>query len=548
MSRIFTLLVMLLVGGFGFIIGSKVNRGPGGSMPDAGASGDKLLDVYRLISTHYVDPVNADSLAGAGILGMVQSLDPHSLYYEPEKASISESDLQGTFDGIGIEFDVVRDTLLVVTPLAGGPSESADIMPGDRIIAIDSKRSIGITPDAVVRKLRGKRGSRVGLTIYRPLTRRTIEVLVTRGEISTSSISAAFVDEAGTGYIRINQFIKTTADEFRAALQKLLAKGMRRLVIDVRANPGGYLEQAVAVGDELLPDGKLIVYTKSRHGGDDQVRYNSTSGGLFETGPVCLLVDRGSASAAEILAGALQDNRRAMVIGELTFGKGLVQRQFKLSDNSLVQLTVSRYYTPSGRQIQRGYENGTQGRERYYKERFTRDFPDNVMKKYGGLIFRDGGDVSVYRTRAVGGDVPGDSLHAVLARAGGIMPDYWVYSKTYSDFYQELYAKGIIEDIALKLIDDPKSSVQHYRGSAEAFSGQYRVPSDLETLVRTSCAVHKIPFSAAEFKRDRNDIALALKARIARQLFGTEEQIRVLILDGDPYMKVARHFIEKQPR
>jgi len=544
MSRIISVLVMIFVLVFGIFIGSRLNRENVGELS---GSQSKMVDAYRLISSSYVDPVNSDSLASAGIQGMVQSLDPHTMYLEPEKAAYSNAEFKGNFDGIGIEFDVVRDTLLVVTPLAGGPSDAVGIMPGDRIIAIDSKRVIGITPTAVLKRLRGERGSKVNLAIYRPLTSRTLDFTVTRDKISTSSIDAAFLDDAETGYIRISQFVATTSKEFRAALEKLRAQGMKRLIIDVRGNPGGFLDQAVAVADELLPDGKLIVYTKSRHGGEDQMKYSSKSGGLFEAGPLALLVDRGSASASEILAGALQDNHRAVVIGELTFGKGLVQRQFAFSDGSALRLTVSRYFTPSGRQIQRSYDEGLQGREHYYKERFTRELPDSFMKKYGGFIYRDGGDISVYSTSGMMGSAPGDSLKAVLARVGGIMPDYWVFSKSYSNLYQELYAKGVIQDIALKLIDDPKSHVQQYRDSAEKYFEEYHGPTDLKALIRKECAAQKIPFSIVEFNRDRNDIALALKARIARQLFGTEEQIRVLIREGDPFMKVARHFIEKQP-
>jgi carboxyl-terminal processing protease len=540
MSRIFSVILMVLVLFFGIFLGSRMKNGTGTGKQD------KMLDAFRLISSNYVDPVNEDSLASAGIRGMAQSLDPHTIYLEPEKAAYSNAEFKGNFDGIGIEFDVVRDTLLVVTPLAGGPSESAGIMPGDRIIAIDSGNVIGIKPTAVLGKLRGTRGSKVSLRIYRPLTHRMIDFLVTRGTISTSSIDAAFMDDAQTGYIRIGQFVATTSTEFHQALQKLLAQGMKRLIVDVRGNPGGFLDQAVTVADELLPDGKLIVYTKSRHGGDDQMKYTAKSGGIYEQGPLTLLVDRGSASAAEILAGALQDNRRALVVGELTFGKGLVQRQFQLSDGSALRLTVSRYYTPSGRQIQRGYDEGLQGRERYYKELFTRNLPDNFMKKYGGLMYRESGDISVYSTGRLRGGRLGDSLRTVLAKAGGIMPDYWVFGQPYTNLYQELYARGVFEDIALRLIDDPSDPVQKFRNSAGAYLENYRVPANLEALVKKGCADSKIQFNASEFSRDRKNIELALKARIARHLFGTEEQIRVLIREGDPLMKVARHFIEKQ--
>ncbi len=543
MSRIFSVLLLILVGFFGFIIGARMNAGIGFN---TSYQPDKMIAAYRHISNSYVDPVNVDSLQSAGIRGMLQSLDPHSIYLEPEKAAMTESTFNGNFEGIGIELNVVRDTLLVVTPLAGGPSEMAGVMPGDRIIEIDSKNAVGIKPMTALGKLRGEKGSKVELKVYRPVTRRTIDFLLTRGTISTSSIDAAFLDDAHTGYIRISQFIKTTASEFHSAVQKLRAMGMQQLIIDVRGNPGGYLDQAVMVADELLPAGKLIVFTKSRNGGDDQMKYVSTSGGIFENGQVCLLVDRRSASSSEILAGALQDNHRAVIIGELTYGKGLVQRQFKLPDDSVIRITVSRYFTPSGRQIQRAYDEGLQGRERYYKEMYTRNLPGNFMKKYGGLMYREGQDISVFSTGSLLKNTSADSLRMALAKAGGIMPDYWVFGKPFSNLYQELYAKGVIDDIALKLIDDSSDPVQQYRNSASAYFEGYSVPASLEGLIRKGCADAKVQFDPAEFSRDRAEIALALKARIARHLFGTEEQIRVLVREGDPVMKVARHFIEKK--
>jgi carboxyl-terminal processing protease len=543
MSRVLSVVLMIVVLVFGIFIGTRLKTGSG-SMTDEKQK--KVQEVYQRILSSYVEPVNSDSLASAGIRGMVESLDPHTVYLEPEKAAYSHAELEGNFEGVGIEFDVVNDTLLVVTPLAGGPSESAGIMPGDRIVSIDSINAVGITRSAVVKKLRGKSGTRVTLKVYRPITRRMIDFLVTRGKISTSSIDASFMVEAGTGYVRISKFVETTANEFHQALLNLRKQGMQRLIIDLRGNPGGFLDQAVEVADELLPVRNLIVYTRSRHGGADELKYMAKPGGLFESGPVCMLVDRGSASAAEILAGALQDNRRAFLVGELTFGKGLVQRQFELSDGSALRLTVSRYYTPAGRQIQRGYDEGSHGREEYYKESHTRSLPDNFMKKYAGALYLDNGDVSVYSTGKASGSAPGDSLKKVLARAGGIMPEYWVFGRPYTNLYQELFAKGVFEDIALKLIDDPASAVQKYRTSQDDFIAGYPAPADLESRIRAECRLKGISYSSGEYLKDARYIRVALKARIARQLFGTEGQLKVLIREGDPSMQVARQLIDRK--
>lgn len=532
---------MVVVLAFGIFIGSRLTGGKEGVLE---ARQKKVQEAYRLIRSSYVDPVNDDSLSNAGIRGMVESLDPHTIYLEPEKAAYSHAELEGNFEGVGIEFDVVNDTLLVVTPLAGGPSESVGIMPGDRILAIDSVSAVGITRQSVLRKLRGRSGTRVNLRVYRPFARRVFDFVVTRGKISTSSIDASFMLDPETGYVRISKFVETTGKEFHEALLALRQKGMRRLVIDLRGNPGGFLDQGVQVADELLPDHDLIVYTKSRHGGADESRYSARPGGLFEKGPLCLLVDRGSASAAEILAGALQDNHRALLVGELTFGKGLVQRQFEFPDGSALRLTVSRYYTPAGRQIQRGYDEGSHGREAYYRQMNERGLDEGLLKKLGASLYLQGGDFKVFATGHRTG-ATGDSLKAVLAKAGGIMPDYWVTGRPYTNLYQELYAKGAFEDIALKMIDDPAGSVRNYRNSAEAFLNGYAVPSDLESRVRAECRAKKIAFSTAEYARDAAYIRVTLKARIARQLFGTEVQLKVLVRESDPAMRAARQIVAK---
>jgi carboxyl-terminal processing protease len=540
MSRILSALLVIVVLAFGIFIGSRLNGGKDGVLE---ARQKKVQEAYRLIRSSYVEPVNDDSLANTAIRGMVESLDPHTIYLEPEKAAYSNAELEGNFEGIGIEFDVVNDTLLVVTPLAGGPSESAGIMPGDRILAIDSVNAVGITRESVLRKLRGKSGTRVTLRVYRPFARRMIDFLVTRDKISTSSIDAAFMLDDNAGYVRISKFVETTAREFHDALLGLKKQGLRRLVIDLRGNPGGFLDQAVLVADELLPDRSLIVYTKSRNGGADELKYSAKPGGLFEKGPVALLVDRGSASAAEILAGALQDNHRAQLVGELTFGKGLVQRQFEFPDGSALRLTVSRYYTPSGRQIQRGYDEGSRGREEYYKKMNDRGLNESVLKKLGGGLYLESGDARVFTTGRSSGAAVSDSLRTALARAGGIMPDYWVTGRPYTNLYQELFAKGVFEDISLKLIDDPSSPLRNFRNSSEAFVAGYSVPADLESRVRAECRMRKIVFNASEYSRDAVYIRIALKARIARQLFGTEGQLKVLVRESDPAMKAARQIV-----
>jgi carboxyl-terminal processing protease len=543
MPRILTIVLMLVVLGFGVFLGTRLNRG--NSISRSGEQQKKMLEAYSLMKAMYVDKVSGDSLAAAGIQGMAEYLDPHTVYLEPEKVSYSQAEFDGNFDGIGIEFDVISDTLLVVTPLAGGPSAAVGIAPGDRILTIDSVSAVGITTKEVLKKLRGKRGSQVTLKVFRPLSGRIIDFMVTRGRISTSSIDASFMLDNRVGYIRLSRFIATTADEFRRSLSLLKKQGMSRLVIDLRGNPGGFLEQAVAVADEFLVKGQLIVYTKSHNSGVEDERYVARSGDGYEKGELIVLVDKGSASASEILAGALQDNRRATIVGEQTFGKGLVQRQLQFSDGSALRLTVSRYYTPSGRQIQRVYHKGGAGRENYFQDALTNIRPEKLFKKPDSLLYLKNSEISVYRTSSLPRSVA--SLNAneksslgALKNAGGIIPDFWVTGKSYSDFYQELFRSGSFDDMALKILDDSHSLVQQYRSSLERFIGDYSEETLFESLVIKTCKLKKIRFDRVAFIRDRQQLARAVKSRIAHQLFGAEGQIKYVVLTTDPVVKIAK--------
>ncbi len=551
MSRILIIVLMLFVLAFGFYLGARLSGAGDGRFEKQ----KKILEAYSLMKQFYVDDVNGDSLAGAGIQGMVEYLDPHTVYLEPEKVSYSQAEFDGNFDGIGIEFDVINDTLLVVTPLSGGPSASVGISSGDRIIAIDSVSAIGITPQEVLRKLRGTRGTKVHLNVLRPLSGKFFDFIVPRGKISTSSIDASFMIDHRVGYIRLSRFIATTADEFRQALVSLKKQGMVRLVIDLRGNPGGFLEQAVEVADEFLRQGQLIVFTKSRAGGVEDERYIAKAGGGYEKGDLIVLVDKGSASASEILAGALQDNKRAVVVGELSFGKGLVQRQLPFADGSALRLTVSRYYTPSGRQIQRVYHKGIAGRERYYQDAMTNIAPQKLFAHPDSLLYLKNSDVVVYKTTSLPSLVAslsgvkgnGKVGLAALRDAGGVIPDYWVTVRPYSDFYQRLFQSGSFDYMARKLLDDPRSLAQRYRSSFERFIAEYTEEARFEALVLQSCKAKKIVFDRAGFIDNRKEIVRAVKSRIAHQLFGSEGQIRFLVQNTDPVVRIAAKVPASQP-
>ncbi|MCX6179105.1 MAG: S41 family peptidase [Chlorobiales bacterium] len=552
MSRTLTIVIMLVVLVFGVFLGTRLNGGRDGRFEQQ----KKMIEAYSLMKELYVDKVDSDSLAGAGIQGMAEYLDPHTVYLEPEKVSFSQAEFDGNFDGIGIEFDVISDTLLVVTPLSGGPSAAVGISPGDRIMSIDSASAIGITQQEVLRKLRGKRGTKVHLKVFRPLSGKLLDFIVTRGKISTSSIDAAFMINDRVGYIRLSRFIATTAEEFRSALAGLKKQGMTRLVLDLRGNPGGFLEQAVAVADEFLTKGQLIVYTKSRAGGAEDERYVAKSiDDGYKKGDVIVLVDKGSASASEILAGALQDNKRAIVVGELSFGKGLVQRQLQFADGSAIRLTVSRYYTPSGRQIQRVYHKGVAGRESYYKDAMINILPQKLFADPDSLLYLKNNDVSVYKTSSLpalvmslkGKETKATSKLVALRDAGGIIPDFWVSGGTLSDFYQKLYQSGSFDDVALKILDDPHSSVQGYRNSLDGFIADYAEENHFEAIVIKTCQLKKIAFDRNAFVRDRKSIVRAVKSKIAHQLFGAEGQIKFLVRIADPVVKIAETLPGSRP-
>lgn len=527
------LLFCILVGGFfGIQFSNKVQKGPADRVF---GQQKKMHEVFRIISALYVDEVDNKGLVDSGIEGMTGALDPHTTYLKADQVKFSNSEFEGNFEGIGIEFDIVHDTLLVVTPLAGGPSESAGIKAGDRIVAIDTLSAIGLSPMDVLSRLRGKKGSVVTLEIYRPYTSGNFIIDIVRDKIPTYSVDAFFMLDDITGYIRMSRFVATTANEFRSAMKKLLDQGMQKLIIDVRGNPGGYLDQAVDVADEFLAEGKLIVYTKSRNGGPDEMRYTATSGGLFENREVMVLVDRGSASAAEILAGALQDNGRAMIAGELTFGKGLVQRQFDLEDGSAIRLTIARYFTPSGRRIQRDFSPGVEGREQYYQESHEDREGEKLFEEAGSLkVENDIEGITVY--------MPSPDL---FTSSGGIIPDFWIVEPAVDIFYSSLFTMGVFDETALRVIDDPSSFVRSFNGNLEQFLGSYAEHDKAERYLREICEEKDIVFDEKLFDQEKDAIFSAVKSRIARQLFGIDAQIRVLAEESDKMLQFARHYIRR---
>lgn len=391
----------------GVLIGASMNTAPA---PRAIKDDmQKFREVLSLVENEYVDDAKTELLVEDAIQHLLAKLDPHSAYIPARDREAASEDLRGDFEGIGIEFNIFQDTLVVVSPLSGGPSEAVGLLTGDKIIKVDDKTiaGIGITSQDVFKYLKGPKGTEVKIEVLRSQSDKPIRFNIVRDKIPQRSLDVSYMIDDEIGYIKVSRFAQTTFDEFTEAMDKLKAQGMKKLVLDLQGNPGGYMNQAIDIADEFLKAGNKIVFTKGK-----DTRYNaesmSTRKGDFEEGDLIVLVNEGSASASEIVAGALQDNDRALIVGRRTFGKGLVQSPFDLDDGSELRLTISRYYTPSGRSIQKPYGND----EEYSKEVITRYqhgefFVADSIKFNDSLKFHTTGGRTVY-----GG--------------GGIMPDYFV--------------------------------------------------------------------------------------------------------------------------
>jgi carboxyl-terminal processing protease len=381
---------------------------------DLGAQLDKMRQAFLQINQNYVDDLEAEEIAEAGVEGMVNSLDPHSTYIPADRAEDVKDQYQGTFGGIGIVFEVPEDTARVISPLAGGPSEEVGVMAGDRIVGIEDSSAVGLSSNEIQNRLKGEIDTRVQMTVYRPTTSERMTFTITREEIETQSVRSPYMVDEKTGYINITRFTMKTHDEFRKAARTLLDKGMERLVLDLRGNPGGVMRTSWQIANEMLGKGMTIVETKGRGDRMNQ-EIDAKAGGMLVDQPVIVLVSRGSASASEILTGALQDHDRAFIVGRRTFGKGLIQKQFDLKDNSVLQMTVGRYYTPVGRLIQSPYERGD--RKNYYEQKFsTINQATYHLKEYRDSI----PDSLAYET---------DHGRMVFG-GGGILPDYVVQPDT----------------------------------------------------------------------------------------------------------------------
>jgi carboxyl-terminal processing protease len=489
----------------------------------------KYSEVLNLVQRYYVDKPNVGELNEAAIVGLLGKLDPHSVYMPPKNVKESAESFSGKFEGIGIQFVMGKnDTILVDAVIPGGPSEVLGILGGDKIVAINSRKTTGFNEDSVRNNLRGPKGTKVTVTIVRSGAHQPMDFVITRDVIPIVSVLAHFMVDDKTGYIYLSRFSETTYDELMESLNDLSSKGMKQLIFDLRGNPGGYLEQAVKVADEFIGGSKTIVSTKGRVTAFDDVDV-SHPGNKYEKTPLVVLVDHGSASASEIVSGALQDLDRAPIVGQTSFGKGLVQRQFQVSpDGSAVRLTISRYYTPLGRSIQRPYEGGK------YKPTDKEDVEadednfdhskDITAKDTTRPKYKTGSGRTVY-----GG--------------GGITPDYFVRSDTITRSTYRLFAGSLFFDWVKDYVSSNAPTLRK-QYDADAFIKSYTVPEDAFKWIFAQAKEKKIEYDPKEFEVDRNWVRLWMKAEIGRELFNSSVSMRIRLEQDKQYQKALSLFAE----
>lgn len=452
----------------GIYLGSILGVGyvPGTLMEVPSNTSKKITNLLNYVEEEYVDSVDLDGLTESTIISMLEQLDPHSSYIPAKDLDAMNEPLSGNFDGIGVEFNIINDTIVVVAPINGGPSEKLGILSGDRIVTIEDSTiaGVGVTNKDVISMLRGERGTKVKVGIRRRGEKELLTFNITRDKIPIYSVDAGYMIRDGIGYIKISRFAATTYDEFVEKLSSLKESGMQSLILDLRGNPGGYLTAAIEICDEFLQEGKLIVYTEGRSRPKDSAY--STGKGRFEKGQLVVLVDEGSASASEIVSGAVQDNDRGTIVGRRTFGKGLVQEQVELQDGSAVRLTIARYYTPTGRCIQRPYSKD----EDYYG-----DFLDRIES--GELYEAD--SISVDETEKF--VTPGGK---VVYGGGGIIPDVFVPLDTtgYSEYHSQLIRTGVLREFALNYAAENRAKLDRFKNPDEFKRGFSITDSDYEAL------------------------------------------------------------------
>ncbi|HEX5654604.1 MAG TPA: S41 family peptidase, partial [Chitinophagaceae bacterium] len=468
-----------------------------------------LQEALDLIYTKYVDSVNLDSLETGAIGQMMSELDPHSVYFPPIELKVANEDLAGNFEGIGVEFNVFDDTVNVVYVIPNGPSDKAGLLIGDKIIGVNNSSLTGrkFSTDEIKQAIRGERGSKARLKVIRE--GKTLEITVTRGTIPVPSVDAAYMIDQTTGYIKLNKFTDNSYEEFMQALERLQKEGMQNLVYDLRGNGGGFMNEAVEMADEFLDADKLIVYTEGVN--SKKREYRSRRPGLFEKGKLTILIDELSASASEVLAGALQDWDRATIIGRRSFGKGLVQEQFELSDGSAIRLTVARYYTPLGRSIQRSYEKG----RKVYMDELWERYSNGELLSADSNRFSNGKQFKTLNGKIVYG-------------GGGIMPDIFIPLDTSSiqRSVARLVVDGGLNSFVYNYYLDHKEQLSQYK-SATDYARNFNNGNEMWNNLVNAAARDSINLQATS-EKEKQALKQRLKALLARYRWRTTGFYQVL--------------------
>ncbi|MDO3626699.1 S41 family peptidase [Mucilaginibacter sp. BT774] len=514
---IFKSAILLLLGiAIGLYLAENTRRG----FPFPGSS--KVSKVLQLVHRNYVDSVNVDSIEGVTVNNLLQNLDPHSLYLPPQQAESINEKLDGGFNGIGIEYQILRDTLVITQVYGDGPAQKAGMEDGDKVIEVNNKKFSGtnLTPSAVNKVFKGDKDSQIALSVLKPADKSVKVYHLKRGHVDLSSLDASYMAAPSIGYIKISKFAATTDPDFRDALKKLKEKGMQKLVLDLRGNGGGYLSAATELASEFLEKGKLIVYTKGVH--EPRAEYLATDSGLFRSGKLAVLIDEYSASASEILAGALQDFDRAVIVGRRSFGKGLVQQQFTFNDGSAVNLTVARYYTPSGRSIQKSYKDGT--------ESYRNEVNERVQK---GELFSEENYLkdSAFKKAAVYHTSSGRKVFS----GGGIMPDVFVPADTTGNtmLIQELGNQQLFNAF---VIDKMQGILNSFK-TDDNFVNDFKVSDNQfdDFIIYASKTLKEM--DSKEIKISKDNIKLLLKAFAARFKWGDTAYYKVLNSDDETLKK-----------
>ncbi len=482
----------------------------------------KLLMVENIVNNLYVDNVDEEKIVENAVRGILENLDPHSSYSTKEETTSSQETMQGSFSGIGIQFNMQKDTLYVVQTIAGGPSEKVGILPGDRFIAVDDSIIAGrkLKNTDIMKRLRGPKGTKVNIKVKRGSNAELLEFRITRDDIPLNSIDAVYMADGKTGYIRLSRFAATSYKEFKDAITKLKKQGMQQLILDLTDNGGGYMQIAAQIANEMLNRGNLIVYTQGRK--SPRQNLNADGSGTFRTQKVVVMINQFSASASEILSGAVQDWDRGVVVGRRSFGKGLVQREFLLPDSSSFRLTIARYYTPSGRNIQKPYVKGD--REDYDKDIIDR-YNHGELQSADSIHFADSLKHTTLR------------LHRTVYGGGGIMPDVFVPLDTtqYTDYHRRFVAKGIIPQFALRYVDKNRADLKAQYPDAQKFIKEFTVTDEMLNNLVDAGKAEKVDFDKSQFAKSKEMLRTFVKAAIANDLFSTGAYFQIVNEQNDIY-------------